>query len=641
MHHTPSRIERHPNLPLQSLFTRWAACFFVAVLAAGFGCTSSALAEGVPDTQTIVTVDWTNPTGKINRALFSLEGLPKVYQIAKDSPTLMPSFLLLNPQETMTRMETWIHLMEPENDNDDPDVYDWDRLHPEDMVRFIEDREDYEATLDRLGTERLSLLCYNVDWNRSGVEEDPVADKVEWAEFAAAVVTDYNGSDPSVTPRLRYVEIWNEPNMPMFYGGTRETYFELFNITAERLHREHPEVMVGGPALTPAHWAEPEEWYSDFIEACGQNADFVIHHIYHGHGDRSPKDLANELIDKTDQFRALPGKADGKISITELDAWFSGWPKLQYMLGRHFRFLEIQDRILSIHHFTTLAYNEQGNYAFGVMDNQGAPLLGTYWPYWLFRNVIGEHTFHTIRGDGEHELDAIATRHVNPDGATLQSFVLHNPTDRTIRADVRLHFHAADDDRVLSVDRVTESFQGTADALHVPAGEAYRNLTLKLSSGEAVALNLRKPGKRHFTFSDLNNQVYPFMMIQSDREEAALGDTITLTARILNTTPEPISGTIEFKGLSDDWPIEIIEGDATVNNLAFGESQQVVVKIKLTTRPDHQPRMTYTERSEMQDLDVGVTPYVVLDTDQSPDAADLDGTAHSIPTAIILKIKAE
>lgn len=625
---------RRHHLPryIQTLITQLAA---VAVMLMACG-----MAWAENKTPAIVTVDWTNTTGRVNRAIFSLEGLPKVYQVAKDSPTLMPSFLLLNPRETMTRMETWVHLMEPENDNDDPDVYNWDRLHPEDMVRFIEDREAYESTLDRLGTERMSLLCYNVDWNRSKDEKDPVADKYEWAEFAAAVVTDYNGTDRSVTPRLRYVEIWNEPNMPMFYGGTRESYFELFNITANRLHREHPEVMVGGPALTPAYWAEPEEWYSDFIKTCGDQADYVIHHIYHG-GDRTPEDLANELIDKTDQFRALPGKGDGKIAITETDAWYSGWPKVQYMLGRHFRFLDIQDRILSIHHFTALGYNEQGNHIFGVMDNTGAPLFATYWSYWLFRNVIGEQTYLTIRGDGEHELDAVATRHCNDAGQTLQSFVIHNPTGRSITADVRLNFEAQDADRVLTVDRVTESFQGVDRALLVPAGESYQSVEIALGAGEAAAVHLREVGTRHFDFSDLNNQEQPFMMLTCDKPEIGLGDTLTLTARILNTTAEPANGIIAIKGLSDDWHVEVAEGSTTVDSLGFGASQQVVFKVKVDSEPAYESRITYTESSEMQHMDYAFSPYIVLGSDRAPGDAKLDDVAHSLPTAVILKVEAK
>ncbi len=615
---------------------QWLLCLVAVFTIASTG--SRSLAED--NAQTIISVDWTNKTGCINRALYSLEGLPKVWSVAKDNPTLMPSYLLLNPQETMIRMETWIHLMEPENDNDDPNVYNWDKLHPEDMVRFVEDREDYEAFLDELGTERLSLLCYIVDWNRSEDEKDPVKDKDEWAEFAAAVVTDYNGPDRSATPRLRYVEIWNEPNMPMFYGGTRESYFELFNTAAKRLHKEHPDLMVGGPALTPAYWAEPEEWYVDFLAACGDQADFVIHHIYHGQ-DRTPKDLQAELIDKTDKFRALPGKGDGRISITETDAWYGGWPKVQYMFGRHFRFLEIQDRILSIHHFTTLGYNESGNHVFGVMDNTGAPLLGTYWPYWLFRNVIGDMCYHTIRGFGEHELDTVATRHVNEAGQTLYSFVIHNPTDKEIDTELRLHFKAEDADRVLTVDKVTESFQGVDRAALVESGSEFKDVRISLSPGEAAAVHLLKPGTRHFAFRDLDNQELPYMMLQVDKPEIGLGDTITLTARILNTTPQKVSGKIQLKGLSDAWEVELVKGSADVDDLAFGKSQEVTYKVKVDSEPDYEPRITYTENSEMQHMDYAFSPYIVLDSEAAAADARLEDVAHSVPTAVNLKVKAK
>ncbi len=594
-----------------------------------------------PEVTTVVTVDWTNVTGRINRAIFSLEGLPKVYQTAKTNPTLMPSYLLLNPQETFTRMETWIHLMEPENDNDDPEVFDWDRLYPQNMIRFVDDREDYEALLDRLGTERLSLLCYNVDWNKSEDESDPVADKHEWAEFAAAVVTDYNGTDPSNRPRLRYVEIWNEPNMPMFYGGTRESYFELFNIAADRLHRDHPEVQVGGPALTPAYWAEPEEWYVDFLEACGDKADFVIHHIYHGQ-DRTPEDLARELIDKTNKFRAIPGKGDGKISITETDAWYSGWPKAQYMLGRHFRFLEIQDRILSIHHFTTLGYNESGNHVFGVMDNTGAPLFGTYWPYWLFRNVIGDQNYLTIRGKSEHQIDAVASTHTNTNGHRLHSFVIHNPTDQPIEPKIRLHFEPIPAVRVLSIDSLTQLFQGVKEARLVAANSDYQAVSLALGPGEAAAIHLWEPGVRHFSFRDLNNQEQPYLSLVSERETIKLGETLTLTARALNTTTTPVSGTLRLKGLPEAWQVSVVSGRERVDNLAFGETQQVTFKVLADTEPVYQSRITYTERSEMQHMDYAISPYLILDTaPRSEHDIDLSRVAHSIPTAVTLQVKVQ
>src|SRR5690606_10374631 len=108
-----------------------------------------------------VTVDWTKATGKVNRPLFSLQGFMQIY--AQPNPMVMETFTLLNPKGTQTRLETWIHQMEPANDNDDPETFAWERLNRDEMIRFIDDLGAFQETLDRLGMEPLALLCYDVE----------------------------------------------------------------------------------------------------------------------------------------------------------------------------------------------------------------------------------------------------------------------------------------------------------------------------------------------------------------------------------------------------------------------------------------------------------------------------------------------
>ncbi len=582
-------------------------------------------------------VNWTHPTRSVNRALFSMEGVAKVWHVSREHPKLMDSYLRLNPHGTHARMETWIHLLEPENDNDDPHTFNWDALRPQEMIRFIEDRQAFETFLDEIGVERLSLLCYNVDWNRSGDEDDPVASKPEWAEFAAAVVHDYNGDDPADPPKLRHVELWNEPNLPMFYGGTRDSYFELFRIAAERLHREYPGVSVGGPALTPAPWADPEGWYRDFIDEVGVHADHVIHHIYHGATDRTPRDLADELVQKSDMFRALPGKARGRIALTETDAWMGGWPKVQYLLGRHFRFLEIQDRILAIHQFTVVAYNESGDHIFGMIDHHGAPLLGTYWPYWLFRNVIGDEVEVLRRGDAAAELDVVATRHDHAGGARLHTAVVHNPTDRPISLATRLYFEPAGKPRVLTIDRVTREHQGVAAAHRIDAGRESRRVELELGPGEAVALTLREDGRRHFGFADLNHQERPWLELASDAERFEVGDELRVTARVLNTTLEPVSGRVAVAGLPDGWTFEPVSpGSDRIDALAFGQERAVEFTVVAASEPPRDERMTFTDHSKLQDQAFGVSPFaILLGEGESADRVAKAPGRGSLPVAII------
>jgi hypothetical protein len=177
--------------------------------------------------------------------------------------------------------------------------------------------------------------------------------------------------------------------------------------------------------------------------------------------------------------------------------------------------------------------------------------------------------------------------------------------------------------------------------LLVPAGESYQSVELALGPGEAAAVHLRESGTRHFDFSDLNNQEKPHMMLSCDTPEIGLGDTLTLTARILNTTTEPVNGVIRVKGLADAWHVEVAEGATAVEALGFGKSLKVVFKVKVDSEPAYESRITYTESSEMQHMDFAISPYIVLGSDRSPGDAKLDDVAHSVPTAIILKVKTE
>ncbi|MEQ9461504.1 MAG: hypothetical protein RIG82_11200 [Phycisphaeraceae bacterium] len=553
------------------------------------------------DTSGIV-FDFTNPTGKVNRAIFGIEGLPKVFMVAQDNPRVMDSFLRLNPSGWIARMETWIGYLEPENDNDDPYTYDWDRLHPDEMIRFIEDRPAYEAWLRTIDVELMPLLCYSTEWLDSGNEDDKISNKHEWAEFAAAALHSWNADGDDL--RARYAEVWNEPNMPMFGMGNQDAFYELFNIAAERLRSEDPTLMVGGPALTPAYWAKTAEWYAGFIEHCGHNADFVIHHIYHG-SDVSADDEVQQIIEMTDQFRAVTGKENGQMALTEIDAWFSGWPKFQYMMQRHFGYLRIADRILSVHHFTTLAYNEHGRYTFGVMTEQGAPMLGTYWPYWVVRNLDGL-LINTIRRGDAGILDAVASRHTNDDGQLMLAAVVYNRTESPVTTPMLLVFEPSDRERLLRIDETTATFQGVRDVLQVPAGDRQIELDRTIAEHSVMALTLLEPGKRHYGFADLNDQEAPAVELMADHDQVRPGETFTLVARVINTTGEPISGTLSLGNLPKGWTAP--ESSVPTGLLATGAAKELRVAVTASNKPEPLSRMTIGATSEIRHLNHAITP---------------------------------
>ena len=77
--------------------------------------------------------------------------------------------------------------------------------------------------------------------------------------------------------RSWFFEVWNEPNLPAFWRGTRAQYFSLYERTAAEIKQVDAQLQVGGPA------SAKNEWIEEFLEFCERRtlpADFVSTHHY-------------------------------------------------------------------------------------------------------------------------------------------------------------------------------------------------------------------------------------------------------------------------------------------------------------------------------------------------------------------------
>ena len=90
-----------------------------------------------------------------------------------------------------------------------------------------------------------------------------------------------------------YFEVWNEPNLDFWQGTPREeTYYQLYEVTAQALKEVSPLLRVGGPATAQAAWVDR------FIQYCAKNkvpVDFVSTHIY-------PNDTALNVFGKDEKI---------------------------------------------------------------------------------------------------------------------------------------------------------------------------------------------------------------------------------------------------------------------------------------------------------------------------------------------------
>ena len=78
-----------------------------------------------------------------------------------------------------------------------------------------------------------------------------------------------------------YFEVWNEPDLSIFFKGSQKDYFALYKATAEAVKSVDQNLRVGGPSTSACLWT------ADFADFCRNNDvpfDFVSTHHYPGDG---------------------------------------------------------------------------------------------------------------------------------------------------------------------------------------------------------------------------------------------------------------------------------------------------------------------------------------------------------------------
>jgi xylan 1,4-beta-xylosidase len=105
----------------------------------------------------------------------------------------------------------------------------------------------------------------------------PPADYRAWAELIRRLVAHWVGHYGRDEVRRWYFEVWNEPNLPSFWAGTQQEYFQLYQHTALAIKEIDSGLRVGGPATAA------NAWLPEFLDFCEQHqlpADFVSTHHY-------------------------------------------------------------------------------------------------------------------------------------------------------------------------------------------------------------------------------------------------------------------------------------------------------------------------------------------------------------------------
>ncbi len=160
----------------------------------------------------------------------------------------------------------------------------------------------------------------------------PPADFDKWARICEGIVRHYNeGWANGFQYNIRYWEIWNEPENPPMWTGTKEQYFELYRVAANHLKSCFPNLKVGGYAGCGFYAVTRENvpdfhksfitWFDDFLafvsaKATASPLDFYSWHLY--------TDDVTEIIRHADYVRA---RLD-KFGFTRTESIFDEWNRM-------------------------------------------------------------------------------------------------------------------------------------------------------------------------------------------------------------------------------------------------------------------------------------------------------------------------
>jgi xylan 1,4-beta-xylosidase len=261
-------------------------------------------------------------------------------------------------------------------------------------------------------------------------------------------------------------EVWNEPNLEVFWAGTQEEYFRLYDESAAAVKSVDPRLLIGGPSTAAAEWITALVAHTNEV---GIPLDFISSHTY-----------GNLPLDTRPAVAPASGVGDR--------VWWTEWgvgsthfgPVHDSVAGAPFVLMgyrAVQHRMQALAYWVVSDHFEELGRAKSLFHN-GFGLLSIgnlrkprYWAALLAAQQGDEVLSAELSGDGAEVLvQAWATR--DPDGVidlliwngTINSEMMHGDSrlDRTV--EVRLDALPAAEYRV-ELNRVDADHSNVVAAL--------------------------------------------------------------------------------------------------------------------------------------------------------------------------------
>jgi hypothetical protein len=170
--------------------------------------------------------------------------------------------------------------------------FDADENNPENYDFHYSD--EYIGAIIRSGAQIVYRLGVTIEWGSKKYTAHPPKDYAKWARICEHIIRHYNeGWCNGHNYGIEYWEIWNEPENPPMWTGTKEQFFELYKVASIYLKKCFPNIKIGGYGSSGMYAVFIEGmndfyksfpiWFVDFLEMVkreGCPLDFYSWHIY-------------------------------------------------------------------------------------------------------------------------------------------------------------------------------------------------------------------------------------------------------------------------------------------------------------------------------------------------------------------------
>ena len=155
--------------------------------------------------------------------------------------------------------------------------------------------DEYIAAIIKTGAQIVYRLGVTIEHGTKKYTVNPPEDYDKWARICEHIIRHYNeGWANGYTYGIEYWEIWNEPENPPMWTGTREQFYELYKTASLHLSKCFPNIKIGGYGSCGFYAAVRENenqslfqtfvpFFTEFLAFVKENGcplDFFSWHIY-------------------------------------------------------------------------------------------------------------------------------------------------------------------------------------------------------------------------------------------------------------------------------------------------------------------------------------------------------------------------